>query len=199
MIAVQNCTFAFRIMSTVSEVLSQLSDQLERNLSHTSTEFGRIRAGKASVGMLDGVMVEAYGAMMPLSGAATVSTPDARTLSIQPWDRSLIQAIETAIINSNLGFAPQNDGMNIRINVPQLTEERRKELVKRAKNEAENSKIGIRNLRKDANERIKKLKNDGLSEDEAKVAEADIQKMVDGFIKKTEDLLVGKEKEIMTV
>ncbi|MFZ9754682.1 MAG: ribosome recycling factor [Bacteroidia bacterium] len=186
-------------MSTVSEVLSQLSDQLERNLSHTSTEFGRIRAGKASVGMLDGVMVEAYGAMMPLSGAATVSTPDARTLSIQPWDRSLIQAIETAIINSNLGFAPQNDGMNIRINVPQLTEERRKELVKRAKNEAENSKIGIRNLRKDANERIKKLKNDGLSEDEAKVAEADIQKMVDGFIKKTEDLLVGKEKEIMTV
>jgi ribosome recycling factor len=195
----QICTFVPHNMSTVSEILSQLNEQLERNLSHTATEFGRIRAGKASAGMLEGVMVEAYGSVMPLTGAATVSTPDARTLSIQPWDRTLIQAIETAIINANLGFAPQNDGINIRINVPQVTEERRKELVKRAKNESENSKIGIRNLRKDANERIKKLKNDGLSEDEAKAGEAEVQKMVDGFIKRTEDLLVSKEKEIMTV
>ena len=130
---------------------------------------------------------------------ANVNTPDSRTLAIQPWDKSLIRPIETAIINSNLGFAPQNDGEFIRISIPPVTEDRRKELVKRAKSESENSKIGIRNLRKDANEKIKKLQKDGLSEDDAKAGEDRVQKVVDSYIKKTDDLLENKEKEIMTV
>ena len=186
-------------MSTLNEVIDQLTDQLEKNLQHTATEFSRIRAGKASPAMLESVMVEYYGALTPLAQVANVNTPDSRTLAIQPWDKSLIRPIETAIINSNLGFAPMNDGEFIRISIPPVTEERRKELVKRAKSESENSKIGIRNLRKDANERIKKLEKDGLSEDDAKVGEDRVQKVVDSYIKKTDDLLENKEKEIMTV
>lgn len=149
--------------------------------------------------MLDAVMVEYYGALTPLNQVANVNTPDSRTLTIQPYDKSLIKPIETAIVNSNLGFAPSNDGELIRISIPPLTEDRRKDLVKMAKAETENSKVGIRNLRKDALDNVKKLKNDGLSEDEAKSAEEDIQKLVDSYIKKTEDVLVVKEKEILTV
>ncbi len=186
-------------MSTLNEVIEQLNEQLERNLQHTATEFSRIRAGKASPAMLESVMVEYYGALTPLAQVANVNTPDSRTLAIQPWDKSLIRPIETAIINSNLGFAPQNDGEFIRISIPPVTEDRRKELVKRAKSESENSKIGIRNLRKDANEKIKKLQKDGLSEDDAKAGEDRVQKVVDSYIKKTDDLLENKEKEIMTV
>lgn len=186
-------------MSTVSNVMESLKDQLEKNLSHTISEFGRIRAGKSSPAMLESVMVEYYGAMTPLNQVANVNTPDSRTLAIQPFDKTLIRPIETAIINSNLGFAPSNDGDLIRISIPPLTEERRKDLVKMAKAESENSKVGIRNLRKEAIDKIKKLKSDGLSEDEAKVAEDEVQKMVDLFIKKTEETLVLKEKEILTV
>jgi ribosome recycling factor len=149
--------------------------------------------------MLDGVMVEYYGAPTPLNQVANVGTPDARTLAIQPWDKSLIRPIETAIINSNLGFAPQNDGEMIRINVPALTEERRKDLVKMAKAEAENSKVGIRNIRKDYMEKVKSMQKDGLSEDEARATEEENQKIIDSFVKKTEDVLSAKEKEIMTV
>jgi ribosome recycling factor len=149
--------------------------------------------------MLDGVMVEYYGAPTPLNQVANVGTPDARTLAIQPWDKSLIRPIETAIINSNLGFAPQNDGEMIRINVPALTEDRRKDLVKMAKAEAENSKVGIRNIRKDYMEKVKSMQKDGLSEDEARATEEEIQKIIDSFVKKTEDVLSAKEKEIMTV
>jgi ribosome recycling factor len=144
-------------------------------------------------------MVEYYGAPTPLNQVANVGTPDARTLAIQPWDKSLIRPIETAIINSNLGFAPQNDGEMIRINVPALTEERRKDLVKMAKAEAENSKVGIRNIRKDFMEKVKSMQKDGLSEDEARGAEEEIQKTIDNYIKKTDDVLSAKEKEIMTV
>lgn len=187
------------LMASVNEMLTQLKDQLEKNLSHTHQEFSRIRAGKASPNMLDGVMVEYYGAPTPLSQVANVGTPDARTLAIQPWDKSLIRPIETAIINSNLGFAPQNDGEMIRINVPALTEDRRKDLVKMAKAEAENSKVGIRNIRKDFMEKVKSMQKDGLSEDEARGAEEEIQKMIDNYIKKTEEVLSAKEKEIMTV
>jgi ribosome recycling factor len=189
----------FSPMMTVKELLDQLKDQLEKNLSHTHAEFTRIRAGKASPGMLDSVMVEYYGAPTPLSQVANVNTPDARTIAIQPWDKTLIRPIETAIINSNLGFAPQNDGEMIRISVPPLTEERRKDLVKMAKSESENSKVGIRNIRKDFMEKVKSMQKDGLSEDEARAAEDDIQKQIDIFIKKTEEVLVTKEKEIMTV
>ena len=186
-------------MSTVQEVITKLQDQLEKNLNHTKVEFSRIRAGKASPDMLEGVIVEYYGAPTPLSQVANVNTPDARTITIQPWDKTLIRPIETAIINSNLGFAPQNDGEFIRISIPPVTEERRKELVKRAKAECENSKVGIRNLRKDANEKIKKLKTDGVSEDECAAGEESVQRIVDNYIKKTDELLATKEKEIMTV
>jgi ribosome recycling factor len=186
-------------MSTVSEVISQLKDHLEKNLNHTLQEFGRIRAGKASPAMLDSVMVEYYGAMTPLNQVANINTPDSRTLSIQPYDKTLIRPIETAIINSNLGFAPSNDGDFVRINIPPLTEDRRKDLVKMAKAESENSKVGIRNSRKDALDHVKKLKTEGLSEDEAKGAEEDIQRVVDAYIKRTDEALVQKEKEILTV
>jgi ribosome recycling factor len=186
-------------MSTVKDVISKLQDQLEKNLSHTAIEFSRIRAGKASPDMLDGVFVEYYGAATPLAQVANVNTPDARTIAIQPWEKSLIRAIETAIINSNLGFAPQNDGEFIRISIPPVTEDRRKELVKRSKAECENSKVGIRNLRKEANEKIKKLKSDGTSEDECAAGEESVQRIVDNYIKKTDDLFAAKEKEIMTV
>lgn len=194
-----NFATIIRNMNTLSEVLSSLKQQLEKNLSHTATEFTRIRAGKSSPGMLDGVLVEYYGAMTPLNQVANINTPDSRTIAIQPFDKTLIRPIETAIINSNLGFAPQNDGEFVRINIPALTEDRRKELVKLAKNETENSKVGIRNLRKEANERIKKLQKDGLSEDEAKVAEDTVQKQIDEFIRKTDELFTAKEKEILTV
>lgn len=186
-------------MSTVQEVISKLQDQLEKNLNHTKVEFSRIRAGKASPDMLEGVIVEYYDAPTPLSQVANVNTPDARTITIQPWDKTLIRPIETAIINSNLGFAPQNDGEFIRISIPPVTEERRKELVKRAKAECENSKVGIRNLRKDANEKIKKLKADGVSEDECTSGEESVQRIIDNYIKKSDELLGTKEKEIMTV
>ena len=149
--------------------------------------------------MLDSVFVEYYGAQTPLAQVANVNTPDARTLMIQPWDKSLIRPIETAIINSNLGYAPQNDGEFIRISIPPVTEDRRKELVKRAKSEADNSKVGIRNYRKDANEKIRKLKADGVSEDEMAEGEDRVQKLIDAYIKKTDDLFTNKEKEIMTV
>ncbi|MBS3915749.1 MAG: ribosome recycling factor [Bacteroidetes bacterium] len=186
-------------MNTVTDVIKHLKDLLEKNLNHTLHEFTRIRAGKASPAMLDSVMVEYYGALTPLNQVANVNTPDSRTLSIQPYDKTLIKPIETAIVNSNLGFAPSNDGDFIRISIPPITEERRKDLVKMAKAEAENSKVGIRNIRKDSLDRIKKLKTDGLSEDEAKGAEEDIQRVVDGYIKKTDESLVQKEKEILTV
>ncbi len=186
-------------MSSVNEIIDQLKNQLEKNLIHTTAEFNRIRAGKATPDMLEGVFVDYYGASTAINQAANVNTPDARTILIQPWDKSLIRAIETAIINSNLGFAPQNDGEQIRISLPPVTEERRKELAKRAKAESESSKVGIRNLRKDANERIRKLKSEGVSEDEMSIGEDRVQKMIDGYIKKTEDLLADKEKEIMTV
>jgi len=186
-------------MSSVNEILDQLKSQLEKNIEHTKAEFQRIRAGKATPDMLEGVSVEFYGTMTPLNQAANINTPDARTIMIQPWDKSILRDIKTAIINANLGFAPQNDGETIRINIPPVTEERRKELVKRAKNESEQSKIGIRNLRKDANEKLKKLKGEGLSEDEISGGEERVQKMIDSYIAKTEEVFGTKEKEIMTV
>jgi ribosome recycling factor len=184
---------------SLSQIISELRGSLEKNLQHTISGFNRLRAGKASPDMLGSVMVEYYGAMTPLAQVANVSTPDARTLVIQPWDKGLIRPVETAIINANLGFAPSNDGDTIRINIPPVTEERRKELVKLARQEAEHGKVGIRNLRKEANEKIKKLQKDGLSEDEAKAGEEEVQKHVDTYIKKTDDATVQKEKEIMTV
>lgn len=185
--------------TTLAEIFSELEGALKKNIDHTHDEFSKIRAGKANPRTLDSVMVDYYGNPTPLPQVANVSAPDARTLMIQPWEKSMVAAIETAIINSNLGFNPNSDGDSVRINIPMLTEERRKELAKRVKAEAENSKIGMRNLRKDANENIKALKSDGLSEDEAKDGEAGVQKLIDTYTTKIDDITADKEKEIMTV
>lgn len=186
-------------MEQIKEIIDELKSGLEKNIKHTEVEFSRIRAGKAMPEMLDGVLVEYYGTPTPLSQVANVSAPEARTLTIQPWERSLIGEIERSIINSNLGFNPQNDGDMIRINIPPLTEQRRLELIKAAKNEAENSKIGIRSLRKDANEQIKKAQKDGVAEDLAKEGESQVQKLIDAYIVKIDELFVHKEKEIKTI
>ena len=159
----------------------------------------KIRAGKASPAMLNGVMIEYYGSMTPLQQVANVNTMDARTIIVQPWEKPLLNDIARGIINANLGLNPQNNGEQLIIAVPPLTEERRRDLVKRAKAEAEHSKVGIRNNRKDALDMIKDLKNEGLSEDMTKDAEEEIQKITNSYIKKVDELLELKEKDIMTV
>lgn len=183
----------------LKKVLDQTNEAMNKAYEHTVNEYTKIRAGKASPSMLDGVQVDYYGSMMSLSQVANVNTPDAKTIVVQPWEKSMLQPIEKAIMEANLGFNPQNDGSLIRVPVPPLTEERRKSLVKQVKAEAEQSKIGLRNIRKDANERIKKLQKDGLPEDEAKIGEDKVQTFTDAFIKKVDDLTIIKEKEIMTV
>lgn len=184
---------------TLSDVLKEFSSNLDKCINHTNHEFSNIRAGKASPGMLESVVVEYYGSPVPLTQVANVSSPDVRTILVQPWERSIINDIERAIINSNLGFAPSNDGNVVRITIPPMTEERRQQLVKMVKQEGESSKVVARNYRKDTNEKIKKLQKDGLSEDEAKDAENRVQKQLDGVITKIDSLITEKEKEIMTV
>lgn len=179
--------------------LEETTENMDKAVAHAGNELSKIRAGKATPSMLDSVAVDYYGAMTPLSQIATVNTPDARTLVVQPWEKSMISPIEKAIIDSNLGLNPQNDGIMIRLAIPLLTEERRKDLVKKVKDEGEKGKIVIRNLRKDSNDKVKKLKADGLSEDDIKVAEADIQKLTDSFIVKIDKLVEVKELDIMTV
>lgn len=168
-------------------------------VEHLDKELAHIRAGKANPAMLDGVLVEYYGSQTPLSQVSNVSTPDARTIAIQPWEKSLIPEIEKAIMNANLGLNPDNNGEIIRINVPILTEERRKSLVKQAHSEGEKAKISVRGARKDANDSLKKLQKDGLSEDIVKDAEAEVQQMTDDFGKKIDSLVEAKEKDIMTI
>ena len=172
---------------------------MEKAIAHADNELNKIRAGKASPSMLDDVMVEYYGTPTLLSQVGSVNTPDARTIVVQPWEKSLLGPIEKAIMEANLGLNPQNDGVIIRINVPPLTEERRRDLAKKAKAEAETGKIAIRNIRKDANEKIRKLKADGVSEDEMKTGEAEVQKLTDSYIAKVDQLSEAKEKDIMTV
>lgn len=172
---------------------------MDKAIAHTDNELNKIRAGKASPSMLDDIVVDYYGSPTPLSQVGSVNTPDARTIVIQPWEKSLLGPIEKAIMEANLGVNPQNDGIIIRINVPPLTEERRRDLVKKAKAEAESGKIAIRNIRKDANEKIRKLKSEGVSEDEMKTGEGEIQKLTDAYIVKVDQLSDAKEKDIMTV
>lgn len=169
------------------------------SIAHLEKEFLNIRAGKASPQMLGSVFVDYYGSQTPLSQVSNVSVPDARTITIQPYEKSMLQTIEKAIMIANLGFNPMNNGENIIISVPPLTEERRRDLVKQAKSEAEDAKISIRNARKDANTDIKKLEKEGTSEDVCKSAEEDIQKLTDAFIRKVDEHLVTKEAEIMKV
>jgi len=186
------------IMST-EVVIKSTKEAMDKALGHLEVELVKVRTGKANPSMLDSVMVDYYGAMTPLNQIANVNTPDARTIVVQPWEKNKLGDIERAIINSNLGLNPQNDGEVIRINVPPLTEERRKEMVKLAKNEAENCKVSIRNARKNANESIKKLQKDGLAEDMAKDAETVVQNLTKDYELKVDDYMAKKEKEIMTV
>jgi len=168
---------------------------MDKAIDHCESELQKIRAGKANPAML----VDYYGTPTPLSQVGNVNTPDARTIVVQPWEKSLLAPIEKAIKESSLGLNPQNDGVIIRINVPPLTEERRRDLVKKVKAEAETGKIAIRNIRKDANEKIRKLKTEGVSEDEMKTGEGEIQKLTDAYIVKVDHHSEAKERDVMTV
>jgi ribosome recycling factor len=179
--------------------LDDCKEMMEKAIKHLGLELSKIRAGRASSAMLDGVLVEYYGSQTPLSQISSVSTPDARTLSIKPFEKGLLQEIEKAIRNSNLGFNPMNNGEIIMISVPALTEERRRDLTKQVKNEAEHAKVSIRNIRKDTNEELRKLLKEGAPEDAVKVAEEKVQKLTDSYIVQVDQLCEKKEKEIMTV
>ena len=173
---------------------------MDKTLDALKNDFGGLRAGRAHVSLLDGIMVEAYGSMTPLSQLGTVSTPDARTISVSVWDRGLAKAVEKAIMESELGLNPASDGQLIRVPVPPLSEERRKELTKIASKYAENNKVAIRNLRREALDEVKKLKKDNaISEDDEKRYENEIQKLTDDSIKKIEEMLSQKEKDILQV
>ncbi len=183
----------------IKKVLDDAKLSMDKAIEHCENEIAKIRAGKAMPSMLDGIMVDYYGNPTPLSQVANVNTPDARTLVIQPWEKTLIPEIEKAIMEANIGLNPQNDGTIVRLNVPPLTEERRRDLVKKVKEEAEKGRIAIRNIRKDANEKIKRLKSEGVSDDEMKIGEAEVQKLTDANIVKVDKEAENKEKDIMTV
>ncbi len=181
-------------------IYEEAQEHMEKSIAHLEHELKGIRAGKASPQMLSGVTVDYYGTPTPLSQVANVGIRDARTIAIQPWEKNMLSVIEREIINANLGFNPMNNGEQIIINIPVLTEERRKELVKHAKEEAELARVAIRNVRKDANNDIKKMEKDGdISEDMEKMAHDKIQKMTDDYIKKVEERLEKKEQDILTV
>lgn len=180
-------------------IMDDATESMDKAIKHLEVELTKIRAGKANPQILDGITVDYYGAATPLNQVANVSVADARTLTIQPWEKNMIQPIERAIIAANIGINPQNDGQMIRLFLPPLTEERRKELVKRSAAEGEHAKVGIRNIRRDAIEGIKKLQKDGLSEDTAKDAEADVQELTDKYIVLVDKHLATKEKEIMAI
>jgi len=186
-------------MEEIEFILDSTKESMIGSIAHLEKEFLNIRAGKATPQMLGSVFVDYYGSQTPLSQVSNVSVPDARTITIQPYEKAMLHPIEKAIMIANIGFNPTNNGDVIIINVPALTEERRRDLVKQAKVEAEDAKIGIRNARKDANTDIKKLEKDGTSEDVCKTAEDDIQKLTDGFIRKVDEHLAIKEAEIMKV
>ena len=179
--------------------LYEANEGMQLALHHLEKELQKVRAGKASAQMLDGVKIDYYGVNTPIDQTANISTPDGRQIIVQPWDKSVLGLIDKAIQAANLGFNPKNEGEILRIVVPPLTEERRRDLVKKAKTEAENAKISIRNIRRIANETAKKLKKDGIPEDEIEKLESDIQKLTDDHIAKVDRILDNKEKDIMTV
>ena len=179
---------------------TEYSKRMDKSLVHLAEEFDAVRAGRANPKVLDRITVEYYGSETPLNGVASISSPDARTLIVQPWDTSLLTAIQKAILSSELGINPQNDGKLIRLIFPQLTEERRKELTKQVKKYAEEAKVAMRNIRRDGMDYVKKLKKDSqITEDEQKKAEKDLQDMLDKFIKKVDETLAAKEKELMAM
>ncbi len=186
-------------MEEIQMFLDEAKDLMGKAVKHVKSELVKIRAGKANGSMLDGIMVEYYGTPTPLNQMSSVTAPDARTLMIKPWEKNVIPEIEKAIMNSDLGLNPQNDGEQVIINIPSLTEERRQGLVKQVKHEGEQGKISIRNIRKDTNDSLKQLQKDGASEDEIKRAEEKVQALTDEHSKHIDDILDSKEKEIMTV
>ena len=186
-------------MQDIKPILNQAEENMEAAILFLDEALAHIRAGKANPRILDGIRIDYYGSHVPLSNVATVTTPDAKTITIQPWEKAMIGVIEKAILNSDVGITPMNNGETIRLGIPPLTEERRKQLVKQSKHEGEEAKISVRNARREAIEKLKKLSKDGLPEDVAKDAEAEAQKIHDKYIKKVDDLLMAKEKEIMTV
>jgi ribosome recycling factor len=183
----------------ISQIVVTADDHMKKAITHLETELIKIRAGKATPQILDGIVVDYYGSPTPINQVGNINVMDARTLSIQPWEKNMLQPIERAIIAANIGINPQNDGSQIRLFLPPLTEERRKELVKKCQGEGEHSRIAIRNIRRDAIEHIKRLQKNGLSEDIAKDAETNVQNITDKFISAVDKHLASKEKEIMSV
>ncbi len=180
-------------------IINEATDRMERTVAHLDDELLNIRAGKATTNVLNSVFVDYYGSQTPVSGVASVTVPDARTILIQPWDKNMIRMIEKAILDSNIGLTPSNNGETIRLTIPPLTEERRKELVKQVKGVAENARISLRNTRRDAVENFKKAQKEGMPEDEAKDGETQAQKVYEKYMKQVDGLFEKKEKEIMTV
>lgn len=179
--------------------MDDAKEQMQNALAHLENELAKIRAGKANPKILNDVLVDYYGTPTPLSQVANVTVPDPRTIAVQPWEKTMLAPIQKAIMNANLGFNPDNNGEIVRINVPPLTEERRKELVKQSRGVGETAKVSIRNARRDAIDEFKKMVKSGLPEDAAKDAEAEVQKMTDSYNKKVDDILLVKEKDIMTI
>lgn len=184
-------------MEEIELYLEEAKDLMTKTLNHVGHELTKIRAGKANPAMLDGIMVSYYGAQTPLNQVSSMTTPDPRSIFIKPWEKNLIQEIEKAIRDANLGLNPQNDGNQVIVNIPMLTEERRKQLVKQVGHECEHGRVSVRNIRKETNEHLKKIK--GVSEDDIKNAEETVQKFTDDFISKIDALMKKKEVEIMTV
>ncbi len=186
-------------MEEIELFLDDAKDTMEKALKHLSIELTKIRAGKASPAMLDGIQVEYYGVLSPIANVASITTPDARSITVKPFERKMIGDIEKAIRNSNIGLAPSNDGELIRLSIPPLTEERRRDLVKKVKQEIEVAKVNVRNIRKDTNDSIRKLTKDGVSEDAVKMGEERVQKLTDAFISRVDDVFAAKEKDILSV
>ncbi len=186
-------------MEEIDLLLDMAQDGMERALKHTQIELSKIRAGKANSNMLDGIMIDYYGAMTPITQVSSITTPDARSIQLKPFERKIINDIERAIINSNIGLNPSNDGDTIRLNIPPLTEERRKDLVKKVKAEIEIAKVNVRKVRQETNDDLRKLKNDGVSEDAIKIGEEKVQKITNQFIDKIDQMFSAKEADIMNV
>ncbi len=186
-------------MEEIEFYLEEANDHMGKSVHHVSQALAKIRAGRAMPNMLDGLMVDYYGNPTPISQIASVNTPDAKTLSIKPWEKNMVAEIEKAIINSDLGLNPQNDGEIVRLNIPPLTEERRINLVRQSKNEAEQGRVSVRSVRKETNEHLRKLIKEHVSEDDVKNAENKVQNFTNDYIKKIDAILAKKEEDIMTV
>ncbi len=180
-------------------ILDIAEEKMEKALTYLRDELAKLRAGKASPHMLDGITVDYYGATTPLNQVSNINTPDPRSITIQPWEKSMLEPIEKAILHANLGFNPVNNGEILRIVVPALTEERRKNLVRQVRSEGENARVSLRNARREANEELKRMQKEGLPEDAEKWAEQDVQKLTDSYSEKIEELLKNKEEDIMTI